>query len=317
MEGQSSTSVPVVSRVPQGTVFGPLLFLLYINDLPQKVSSTACLFADDSLLYLKISSPADTAELERDLYQLQQWEQDWQMSFNPSKCEVVRVTKRRNLVEATYQIHRHDLTMTKTGKYLGVIISEDLSWKAHMDATTKKTNNSLAFLQQNLSSCLQDVKAQSYKMLVRPILDYAGSAWDPHTTTCIQQLEAVQRRAARFVTGDYRTTNSTSQMIQDLGWPSLQQRRQDAKLVMYIPASRYLHPAGTCTRGQNRHALRYLVPYCRTDFICIPSSPRELDYGTTYQRTSPCQRPLRASRGVRQVFVSLYSTELFLKISLV
>ena len=101
-----------------------------------------------------------------------------------------------------------------------------------MDATTKKANNSLAFLRRNLSSWPQDVKAQCYKMLVRPILDYARSAWDPHTTTCIQQLEAVQRREARFVTGDYRTTSSTSQMIQDLGWPSLQQRRQDAKLVM-------------------------------------------------------------------------------------
>ena len=120
-------------------------------------------------------------------------------------------------------------------------------------------------------------------MLVRPILDYAGSAWDPHTTSCIQQLEAVQRRAARFVTGDYRTTSSTSQMIQDLGWPSLQQRRQDAKLVMMyriiyglldIPASRYLHhPAGTCTRG---HALRYLVPYCRTDVYLHPFFPSEI-----------------------------------------
>ena len=68
------------------------------------------------------------------------------MSFNPSKCEVVRVTKRRNPVEATYQIHGHDLTKTKTGKYLGVIISEDLPWKAHVDATTMKANNSLAFL---------------------------------------------------------------------------------------------------------------------------------------------------------------------------
>ncbi|MFC1375539.1 MAG: reverse transcriptase family protein [gamma proteobacterium symbiont of Ctena orbiculata] len=180
VEGQSSTSVPVVSGVPQGTVLGPLLFLLYINDLPQKVSSTARLFADDSLLYLKISSPADTAELQRDLDRLQQWEQDWQMSFNPSKCEVVRVTKRRNPVEAKYQIHGHDLTITKTGKYLGVVISEDLSWKAHVDATTKKANNSLAFLRRNLSSCPQDVKAQCYRTLVRPILDYAGSAYIMH-----------------------------------------------------------------------------------------------------------------------------------------
>ena len=101
---------PVVSGVPQGTVLGPLLFLLYINDLPQKVSSTARLFADDSLLYLQISSTADTAELQRDIDRLQQWEKDWQMSFNPSKCEVIRITTKRNPIKATYQIHDHDLS---------------------------------------------------------------------------------------------------------------------------------------------------------------------------------------------------------------
>ena len=102
-------------------------FLPYINDLPQKVNSTACLFADDSLLYLKTSSTADTAALQRVLDKLQQLEEDWQMSFNPSKCQVARVTKRRNPVEAIYQIHGHDLTVAKTGKFLGVTISEDLS----------------------------------------------------------------------------------------------------------------------------------------------------------------------------------------------
>ena len=96
VEGQSSTSAPVVSGVPQGTVLRPLLFLLYINDLPQKVSSTVRLFADESLLHLKISSIADTVALQRDMDRLQQWEEDWQMSFNPRKCEVVMVTKRRN-----------------------------------------------------------------------------------------------------------------------------------------------------------------------------------------------------------------------------
>ncbi|MCG8035359.1 MAG: hypothetical protein JAZ03_24705 [Candidatus Thiodiazotropha taylori] len=279
VEGQSSTTAPVVSGVPQGTVLGPLLFLLYINDLPQKVSSTARLFADDSLMYLKISSTKDTAALQLDLDRLQQWQSDWQMSFNPSKCEVVRVTKRKNPVEATYQIHGQDLTVAKTGKYLGVLISEDMSWKPHVDATIKKANNSLAFLRRNLSRCPQEVKAQCYKTLVRPITDYAASAWDPHTTTCIQQLEAVQRRAARFVNGDYHTKSSTSKMIQNLGWPSLQQRRQDAKLVMVyrithglvdIPASRFFHPTSSSTRG---HPLRYMVPFCRTDVFLYSFFP--------------------------------------------
>ena len=93
---------------PQGTVFGPLLFLLYINDLPSKVNFTSRLFAVDSLLYLKISSVSDAIALQKDLDRLQQWEHNWQMSFNPSKCEVVRMTKRRNPANANYQIHGHD-----------------------------------------------------------------------------------------------------------------------------------------------------------------------------------------------------------------
>jgi hypothetical protein len=217
-----SQSAPVTSGVPQGTVLGPLLFLLYINDLPEKVSSTSRLFADDSLLYRKIKTPEDSIILQDDLNRLQKWEKDWQMSFNPSKCEVIRITRKRNPVNATYSIHGHNLAIVKGGKYLGVTISDNMSWNAHVDATAKKANNSLSFLRRNLTRCPQDIKAQCYESLVRPILEYASAAWDPYTTKNIQQLEAVQRRAARFVTGDYKTTSSTSNMIKELGWEPLQ-----------------------------------------------------------------------------------------------
>ena len=190
VEGQSSTSAPVVSGVPQGTVLGPLLFLLYINDLLQKVNSTARLFADDSLLYLKISSTADTAALQRDLDRLQQCEEDWQMSFNPSKCEVVRVTKRRNPVEAIYQIHGHDLTIAKTGKYLGVTISGNLSWKSHMAATIKKANNSLAFLRRNIASCPRMLKPS----VTRPWSDPSLSMPRLHGTHTPQRASSTWRR---------------------------------------------------------------------------------------------------------------------------
>ena len=154
------------------------------------------------------------------------------MSFNPSKCEVIRVTKKRNPIRTNYNIHGQDLNFVKDGKYLGVHISENLSWNAHIAATAKKASNSLAFLRRNLTSCPPDIKAQSYQTLVRPILEYASTVWDPYTTTNINQIEAVQRRAARFVKGDYKTTSSTSQMIRDLDWPTLQDRRVNAKLVM-------------------------------------------------------------------------------------
>jgi len=218
------------------------------------------------------------------------------MSFNPTKCEVIRITKRRTPIIATYNIHGQDLSFVKTGKYLGVHISDTLSWNSHVAATAKKANNSLAFLRRNLTSCPQDIKAQSYKTLVRPILEYASTVWDPYTQTNVNQLEAVQRRAARFVTGNYRTTSSTSQMIADLEWQTLQERRVNAKLVMVyrivhelidIPSSLF-HPATLNTRG---HHLKFLVPSAGSISTGTPSFPREPDCGTACQSTSPRRPP--------------------------
>ena len=181
VEGKSSSSVPVASGVPQGTVLGPMLFLLYINDLPDNVSSTTRLFADDSLLYRRISTEEDRRILQEDLSRLEAWEKDWQMSFNPIKCEVIRICKRRNQITGSYTIHGQQLATVKSGKYLGVILTDNLSWNAHVDQATKKANNSLAFLRRNLYSCPIHTKVQSYQTLVRPILEYASSAWDPYT----------------------------------------------------------------------------------------------------------------------------------------
>ncbi|MCG8078128.1 MAG: reverse transcriptase family protein, partial [Candidatus Thiodiazotropha taylori] len=105
VEGRSSDTAPVTSGVPQGSVIGPLLFLLYINDLPLQATSTTRLFADDSLLYRKIRSTQDAQALQDDLDRLQKWEEDWLMSFNPSKCEVVRITRKRNPFKTTYQAY--------------------------------------------------------------------------------------------------------------------------------------------------------------------------------------------------------------------
>ena len=157
------------------------------------------------------------------------------MSFNASKCEVIRVSRKRNPIKTTYTIHGHDLTVNKTGKYLGVTIADNLTWNAHVDATAKKANNSLAFLRRSLASCPRDIKAQSYQALVRPILEYASTSWDPHTKSNIQQLEAVQRRAARFVTGDYRTTSNPSQMIADLKWEPLYQLKGQLQTGNGVP----------------------------------------------------------------------------------
>ena len=108
--------------------------------------------------------------------------------------------QRRNPVEATYKIHGHDLSIIKTGKYLGVIISEDLSWKSYV---IRGCDNSLTFLLMMLRMLKS---MQFYTTLALPILKYAAPVWDLHTTACIQQFEAVQRRAARFIKGEVLQT---------------------------------------------------------------------------------------------------------------
>ncbi len=116
IDGQSSRSSPVTFGVPEGTVLGPHLFLVYINDLPEFVTSTAHLFVDDCLLYHILSSAEDAAKLQQDLTNLQKWEDDWLISFNPDKCKVLRVTNKRKTYPATYSIRGQELKQVDSAK---------------------------------------------------------------------------------------------------------------------------------------------------------------------------------------------------------
>ena len=149
--------------------------------MPETIFSTARLFADDSLVYRIIRTEEDQALLQKDLDKLQKWERDWLMQFNPDKCEVIRITNKRNPLTNKYYIHDTELLTVKDAKYLGVTVSSDLSWNKHVDKTVKKATTSLNFLKRNLQGCPTGVKDQCYKSLVRPILEYSSCVWDPHT----------------------------------------------------------------------------------------------------------------------------------------
>ena len=234
LEGVSSETLPVTSGVPQGSVLGPLLFLVFINDLPDVVSaqSTVRLFADDCVLYRKIGCEGDAAALQRDLIRLQQWEADWQMEFHPKKCQVLHVTNKKHVIKADYNIHGHVLEETATAKYLGVNIHQKLSWDNHIKNVVAKANSTSAFLQRNISQCPRETKVLCYQTLLRPVMEYASIIWDPHTRVNIDRLEMVQRRYARFVFHDYRRTSSVTAMLSELNWASLRERRARAKADM-------------------------------------------------------------------------------------
>ena len=219
LEGQCSQHSAVTSGVPQGTVIGPLLFLVYINDLPDCVKSQVRLFADDAFLYREISNQADCEQLQSDLQSLEKWEDKWQMSFNADKCHVIRFTNKRLPIIRGYTIHDHVLEVVPSAKYLGVTLDPKLNWNAHIASTCLKANRTRGFLQRNTQHCPQHVKETCYRTFVRPFLEYASPVWDPHTKKGITQLESVQRRCARYVTKDYRYSSSVTAMMNTLGWP--------------------------------------------------------------------------------------------------
>ena len=150
----------MLSGVPQSTVLGPLLFLTYINDLPDCVaSSDTRLFADDSLLFRVINSQQDADYLQKDLTALEKWESEWQMSFHPEKCTVIRIRATKNqVINITYTLHSQVLQTTDSSKYLGVTLSDDLTWQKHVDITTSKANRTLGFIRRNLGDCSKQVK---------------------------------------------------------------------------------------------------------------------------------------------------------------
>ena len=241
VNGKSSEWIHVDSGVPQGTVLGPLLFLLYINDLPKCVSegTKARLFADDCIIYRTIKCIQDQIELQNDLNKLSEWADKWGMKFNASKCQVMRINRSRNPYERFYVLNGTILQQVDKAKYLGVMITEDLNWTAHVDYITAKAHKVLGLLRRNLKHCPQELREIAYISMVRSILEYASAVWDPHLEKDKASLERVQRRAARFVKNDYKIYNeqndeytSVTKMMQELGWKNLEERRRDIRLAI-------------------------------------------------------------------------------------
>ena len=202
VEGEHSEWVNVDSSVPQGTVTGPIDFLLFINDLPDGLESSCRLFADDCILYTTVKGPQDADRLQRDLDRLTSWQDKWQMDFNAQKCFVLRISHAKKPFNFEYTLNNTKLEETKTHTYLGVDLSSDLKWNSQVEKICSKANRTLGFLRRNLYDCPAHIKEMAYKTLVRPTLDYCSSVWDPHTQTLTNKIEMIQNRAVRFITGD-------------------------------------------------------------------------------------------------------------------
>ena len=198
IDGKCSDWVDVESSVPQGTVTGPMDFLVFINDLPHNLTSSVKLFADDCIVFRKIAGPEDAGMLQKDLDALTAWQSKWQMNFNAQKCYVLGVTHSRSPHNFKYTLNNSELADMQEYPYLGVTITSNLTWNSHVNKVVAKANRTLGFIKRNLYSCSKNVKNMAYKTLVRPTMEYCGSVWDPSTKELTQKLRVSTEQGCSF-----------------------------------------------------------------------------------------------------------------------
>ena len=227
-----------------------------------------CGYLQTTVLSIKeIHSESDAKNLQQDLEAAARWEHDWLMCFPPDKCNVLSITQKQKSIKFTYKFHGHSLEKTDSTKTL----QPNLKWDKHINNITSKVNQTLGFLRRHLKVNSQKIRDHAYKALVRPKLEYSSCVLDPPTTNQINQLEKVQRRAARFVCGHFHNTSSVTEMLEDLDWPLLQVRSLRTKLIMFYKIVHYqiaIYPSDLLipvdTRTRSRQARHY------TDSLSIP-----------------------------------------------
>ena len=167
-----NNSTVVVSGVPQGTVLGPILFLICINDITRNVESQSKLFADDMKVYKALRNVHEDTQILQDyLNALEQWSTDWQLSFNTTKCEVMRISQKSDTSSPGYHLFGNRLNAVSETKDLGIYITSNLSWSVQATKCANKANSVLGFVRRTVGPKNPDLFSKLYKSLVRPILE--------------------------------------------------------------------------------------------------------------------------------------------------
>ena len=230
VNGKYSSWSSVTSGVPQGTILGPLMFLIFINDICNNIDSTCRLYADDCIIYRPIRNINDVVSLQMDLNRLYKWSEKWLLKFNVKKCKVMHISKNCNSLKMNYHIGKKQLEVTNCEQYLGIFISDDLSWKKHIQSIVSSSFQKLGLVNRVFYHCSPDIKEKLYNHLVRSKLEYCCTVWDPHQIGLISLLEKVQKKGAHIVLGSNFETYEKA--LSDLKWSTLYHRREYHRNVM-------------------------------------------------------------------------------------
>ena len=277
--------MPVKAGVPQGSVLGPLLFLVYVNDIADSLLSLTRLFADDSSLFYSTSSILDLQGIiNHDLQILSAWAKQWLVNFNPLKTEGILFTLKQifNLPQIFFD--GIPINFVTDHKHLGLTLNNKGKWSKHIENIVASASKILGIMRKLKYSLNRQALNQIYMSYVLPILEYSSLVWDNCTDQEAETLEKLQREAARIVTGLTRSV-SLPNLYEECGWIPLETRRQEQKLTLIFKSVNGLTPSyisdliPPLVRNTTNYPLRnsnnLVVPFNRTEISrksCIPSS---------------------------------------------
>ena len=258
----------VSSGVPQGSVLGPMLFNLFINDLELGLSSEVAKFADDTKLFRVVKAREDCEALQRDLSRLEEWASMWQMRFNVAKCKVMHIGTKNPKYK--YKLMGSELAETDQERDLGVMIDNSLKTSAQCATAIKKANAMLGVIRKGIENKSAGIIMPLYKSMVRPHLEYCVQFWSPHLKKDIIALEKVQRRATKMIKGLEHFPYE--ERLRRLGLFSLEKRRLRGDMIEVYKIMHGLEKVekdvffslshNTRTRG---HSMKLLSSRVRTD----------------------------------------------------
>ena len=213
LNGQTSSWRPILAGVPQGSILGPLLFLIYINDLPDELKSNAKLFANDTSLFAIVNDKNESANIfNNDLKLISKWAYDWEMLFNPDPSkpaqEVLFTRKKKIQNHPTISLNNIQVERTSHQKHLGIILDEKLNFKQHLDSIIPKVNKGISVIKKLRHSLPRKSLATIYKAFLRPLLDYGDIIYDqPQNESFCEKVEQLPYKVALAITGAIKGTS--------------------------------------------------------------------------------------------------------------
>lgn len=243
VNGSCSDWARVESGVPQGSILGPLLFTLYINDIDTDLKNSILKFADDTKIWGEVNSNEDKIKMHDDLRRLERWSDENKMPFNVDKCKVMHVGKKNP--KEVYKLNEKVLLEVKEEKDLGVFVTENLKPSVNCNRVCKSAIKIIGLINRNIVNKSREGMLILYKTMIRPLVDYCIPFWRPYTKKDIGNLEKVQKRFTKMITGC--KGKQYKQRLEILKLTTLEERHERADLIQVYKVlndNKYIYPDG-------------------------------------------------------------------------